>query len=53
MLQDITRGRKTEIDFLNGEVVKRATTYGIPAPVNATIADLIRFKEALAAGGGR
>ncbi|RPJ52418.1 MAG: 2-dehydropantoate 2-reductase, partial [Methanobacteriota archaeon] len=53
MLQDITRGRKTEIDFLNGAIVERAKKYGVPAPVNATIADLIRFKEALAAGGSR
>ena len=53
MLQDITRGRKTEIDFLNGAVVERAKKHGIPAPVNATIADLIRFKEVLASGGRR
>ncbi|HZD42953.1 MAG TPA: 2-dehydropantoate 2-reductase, partial [Methanomicrobiales archaeon] len=52
MLQDIQRGRKTEIDFLNGAVVARARALGIPAPVNAVVSDLIRFKERLATSGG-
>lgn len=50
MLQDITRGRKTEIDFLNGAVVTKARLHGISPPYNAAIADLIRFRESLAAG---
>lgn len=51
MLQDISRGRKTEIDFLNGAVVTKACQYGIPAPYNSAIVDLIRFRESLAAEG--
>jgi 2-dehydropantoate 2-reductase len=51
MLQDIRRGNRTEIDFINGAIVARAKDAGIPAPVNATISDLIRFKETLVAGG--
>ena len=51
MLQDITRRRQTEIDFLNGAVVTKAGRLGIPTPYNAAIADLIRFRESLAAGG--
>jgi 2-dehydropantoate 2-reductase len=51
MLQDISRGRKTEIDFLNGAVVTKALRHGIPVPYNSAIADLIRFREALAEGG--
>jgi 2-dehydropantoate 2-reductase len=48
MLQDITRGRRTEIDFLNGAVATKARLHGIPAPYNSAIADLIRFRESLA-----
>jgi len=51
MLQDITRGRRTEIDFLNGAVVMKARRHGIPTPYNSAIVDLIRFRESLAAGG--
>lgn len=45
MLQDIERGRRTEIDFLNGFIVKESQRIGIKAPVNAAIADLIRHIE--------
>lgn len=45
MLQDITRGKKTEIDFLNGAVVAKGARHGITTPVNAVLVDLIRFKE--------
>ena len=47
MLQDLTLGRKTEIDFLNGAVVARGNARGIPTPANAMMARLIRFKETL------
>ena len=30
--QDIARGKPTEIDSLNGYVVRRGTEFGIPAP---------------------
>lgn len=45
MLQDLQRGRPTEIDFLNGAVASRGAALGIPTPVNATLARLIRFRE--------
>jgi 2-dehydropantoate 2-reductase len=45
MLQDIERGRRTEIDFLNGFIVKESQRIGIKAPINAAIADLIRHIE--------
>ncbi|MGA2105866.1 MAG: ketopantoate reductase family protein [Methanoregula sp.] len=47
MLQDLTRGRPTEIDFLNGAIVAKGTEHGIPTPVNACITDLVKFREAL------
>lgn len=45
MLQDLERGRKTEIGFLNGAIVERGALHGIPTPCNRCITDLIRFRE--------
>lgn len=45
MLQDIKRGRKTEIDALNGAVVRLARQYGVAAPVNGLITMLVKAKE--------
>ena len=45
MCQDILRGRRTEIGFLNGMVVKLWKRHGVPTPVNGVITDLIRFME--------
>ena len=45
MLQDIQRGRKTEIDALNGAVVKLGKQYGIDTPVNSFISSLLKAKE--------
>ncbi len=45
MLQDIERGRPTEIDYLNGAVVKLGSMLGIEAPVNAAVSDIIRALE--------
>ncbi|MFA6332099.1 MAG: 2-dehydropantoate 2-reductase, partial [Methanoregula sp.] len=50
MLQDLSRGRKTEIGFINGAVVQKGREHGIPTPCNAMMVDLIRFRESLAEG---
>lgn len=42
MLQDVRAGRRTEIDALNGYIVKRADETGVETPTNATLAALIR-----------
>ena len=44
-LQSIRRGQLTEIDFLNGAVVKVAAGHGLPAPVNAAIVELVHEVE--------
>lgn len=44
MLQDIERGRPTEIDAINGQVAARGAVHGVPTPVNATLARLIRAR---------
>ena len=45
MADDFAAGRRTEIDFLNGEVVKLAHALGRRAPVNERIVDLVRQAE--------
>jgi 2-dehydropantoate 2-reductase len=44
-LQSIRRGRLTEIDFLNGAVVRAAAEHGLEAPVNAAIVALVHEVE--------
>jgi 2-dehydropantoate 2-reductase len=46
MYDDLAAGHPTEIDYLNGEVVKLAEKLGRKAPVNAAIVALIRQREA-------
>jgi 2-dehydropantoate 2-reductase len=43
--QDLARGRKTEIDALNGYVARRGAELGIPAPVNQTLHALVKLVE--------
>jgi 2-dehydropantoate 2-reductase len=47
MLQDIQRGRKTEIDSLNGAVSKLGEQYGINTPINRFITLMLKAKEAM------
>lgn len=44
--QDLARKRKTEVDALNGVIVRRGRELGIPTPVNETLAALIKLIEA-------
>ncbi len=41
MLQDLRAGRRTEIDFLSGAVVRIGMRHGIETPVNAALRDLV------------
>ena len=52
MLQHIEAGRMTEIDALNGALVRRARTHGIPTPVNEAIVRVIKGREAAARRDG-
>ena len=45
MLQDIERGRRTEIDFINGFIARESRAYGLKAPVNTAITELINYIE--------
>ena len=46
MLQDLERGRKTEIDFLNGYIVKKGNEVGVPTPVNEAVVEMVKEVEA-------
>ena len=43
--QDLIRGKRTEIDALNGYVVRRGAELGVPAPVNQTLHALVKLME--------
>ncbi len=44
-LQSIQRGRPTEIDYLNGEIVELGKRYGQATPLNAKIVELVHQVE--------
>lgn len=44
-LQSILRNRPTEIDYLNGEIVRIGNKFGIPTPLNAKIVELVHQVE--------
>jgi 2-dehydropantoate 2-reductase len=43
--QDIELGRPTEIEYLNGYVVRECDALGLPAPVNRTLYALVKLLE--------
>jgi 2-dehydropantoate 2-reductase len=45
MRQDIEKGAKTEIDFINGAVVRLGEKLGVPTPVNRTLVAAIKAIE--------
>src|SRR5918999_734836 len=45
MLQDVEAGRETEIDFLNGGVVRFGREHGVPTPLNDAVTALIKGVE--------
>ncbi len=46
MADDLAAGRKTEVDYINGELVGLAEQLGTEAPVNRKVVELIRKAEA-------
>jgi ketopantoate reductase len=45
MLQDLERGRKTEVDFINGYVATLGHASGVPVHMNNTITELVHQIE--------
>lgn len=45
MGQDMVKGRRTEIEFLNGLVVREGEKVAIPAPTNAVLTEIVKRVE--------
>ena len=45
MAQDVIKGRKTEIDYMNGHVVTKGRERGIPTPVSTVVVDVMHEVE--------
>lgn len=45
MWEDLAANRVTEIDYLNGEIVRLGVEYNVPTPVNRKLVELIRLAE--------
>jgi len=45
MLQDLRRGRPTEIDYMNGAVAALGEQLSVPCPVNRALTDIIKSME--------
>ena len=43
--QDINRGKRTEIDSLNGYIARRGAELGVPTPVNHALYTLVKLLE--------
>lgn len=46
LLQDLEKGKKTEIDYINGTVCSFGRKYGVPTPVNDRVVSMIHEIEA-------
>lgn len=45
MLQDVMRGRRTEIEAISGYIVRQAERHGIAVPVNETLYGMVKAAE--------
>lgn len=45
MAQDLEKGKRTEIDSLNGYVARRGQAFGVPTPVNHALYTLVKLAE--------
>ena len=50
MLQDVKAGRRTEVDAINGAIVRAAQAAGVATPVTETLWRLVKLEEAKLSG---
>jgi len=53
MLQDIEAGKKTEIEYMNGAIVRHGEQLGIDIPVNSFLTDMVLALEKLNVSGNK
>jgi 2-dehydropantoate 2-reductase len=60
MLQDVMRGEETEIDAINGAIIREAEKLGVSVPINEMLRDVIKspsnmakFRSQVLVGGFR
>ena len=46
MAQDVIKGRRTEIDYMNGYVVDQGREKGVPTPVSSAVVQIVREIDA-------
>jgi 2-dehydropantoate 2-reductase len=51
MLQSLEKGSATEVDFINGAVVRAGTRIGVPTPINTTLVACVKGIERAALNG--
>jgi 2-dehydropantoate 2-reductase len=51
--QDLARGKTTEIDYLNGYVVRKGQELGVPTPANRALHVLVKLREVRAGFAGQ
>ncbi|MDP3063266.1 MAG: 2-dehydropantoate 2-reductase [Chloroflexota bacterium] len=45
LLQDVMKGRRTEVDYLNGYVARKGQQVGVPTPMNEALVDVTHRVE--------
>lgn len=45
MLQDVLNRKRTEIDFINGAIIRQGKALGIPTPVNEALTNIVKTIE--------
>ncbi len=45
MAQDMAKGRRTEIEFMNGFIAEKGAAAGVPAPTNARLTEVVKRVE--------
>ncbi|MBD0347798.1 MAG: ketopantoate reductase family protein [Thermoleophilia bacterium] len=48
MLEDVRAGRRTEVDFITGALVREAERHGVDVPLHRALYRLVRAREAVA-----
>jgi len=43
--QDLARGRRSEIDYINGHVTREGERLGVPVPLNRLLHALVRARD--------